>query len=93
MLELTNDDWNRPLTEVIPGLAEFVRDATGNKDPVYTTHWNKVTPWALAAQLSGVSTSGWPVFDMLYQYEAAVDKQSVTDPVATYGFPLRTLVS
>lgn len=53
LLELTNEDWNRPLTDVIPELADFASGIAG-ENPVYSIQWDKVTPWALAAQLAGV---------------------------------------
>ena len=35
LLEFTNEDWNRPLTDVIPGLADFARGTAGEEDPVH----------------------------------------------------------
>lgn len=76
--ELTNDDWNRPLTDVIPGSADFACEITGEKNPVYTLQWDKITPWVLAAQIAS---------DLLWAYEAGGE----TDPVTAYGFPPRNL--
>ncbi len=71
LLELTNEDWNRPLTDVIPGLANFAARGTtaaGEDEPVYGIQWDKITPWALAAQLAGVPTQGVALADLLYAY-------------------------
>lgn len=51
LLSLTDEDWNRPLTEMIPALTGF---AGYEQSPVYTIQWDKITPWALAAQIAGV---------------------------------------
>ncbi|KAL9131308.1 MAG: hypothetical protein Q9217_000743 [Psora testacea] len=90
MLELTNEDWNRPLTDIISGLAKYGRETAGEEeDPLYTVQWDKVTPRALAAELAGVPRDGWPALDLLFTYEsgAAADDRSAKDPVTIYGFP------
>lgn len=88
MLELNSEDWNRPLTNILPGLAEFARENSRVEDPVYITQWDKVTPWALAAQIAGVARQGLPVLDTLYQYEVAkaTGDESAQDPT-THGLP------
>lgn len=89
MLELTTKAWDSPITDFIPGLAKFARENNGTENPMYTVQWTKVTPRTLASHLSGVTPLGWPVSDILYQYqvEVAVDEQTATDPVTVYGFP------
>lgn len=88
MIELTEEDWNRPITDVLPQLAEIARDA--NKDDnVYTIQWDKITLWALASQLAGIPSLGWPAGDRLLVYaaEAAAGLESAVDPVIDNGFP------
>lgn len=88
MREFTDQDWDRPLTHVVPGLADLGGE-TNDDDPVYRIEWDKITPRALAAQIGGVPRDGLPVVnDLLYAYEAALAVgQSALDPVTTYGFP------
>jgi CubicO group peptidase (beta-lactamase class C family) len=54
LLELKSTDWDRPLTDIFPTLAEFARKTPGELDPTYTVEWDKVTLNALASQLAGV---------------------------------------
>lgn len=76
MISLTNEDWNRPLTDIIPGLR---KDAgRGEQSPVYNIQWDKITPWALAVQSAGVPGTGSPLGDLIFQ-EAS--------PTTTFGFP------
>ncbi|KAL7912452.1 Aldehyde/histidinol dehydrogenase [Trichoderma velutinum] len=60
LLELNDSDWNRPLTEILPPLKKFTKKNNGDRDPVYTVEWDKVTPNALAAQIAGVPRDGFP---------------------------------
>lgn len=87
LLGLKNEDWNRPLTEILPGLENLRNKSDGNTDLTRTFQWNKITPWALAAQLAGVPQEGLGYNDLLFKYEiSAAAGLPVTDPV-TYGFP------
>ena len=89
LLELTNEDWNRPLTDVIPGLADFARGRAGEDEPVYRIQWDRITPWALAAQLAGVPALGVATADLLYTYVLSTRSGvNETDLVTEYGFPL-----
>ena len=61
MLELSNEDWNRPLTEINPefeGHARSIAQPKGiaDSDAIWQIEWDKITPWALATQLSGIPT-------------------------------------
>ncbi|KAL6812640.1 Aldehyde/histidinol dehydrogenase [Trichoderma camerunense] len=68
LLELNDSDWNRPLTEILSPLKEFAKKKNGDKDPVYTVEWDKVTPNALAAQIAGVPRDGFPdTSDLAFQ--------------------------
>ncbi|KAI9753260.1 MAG: hypothetical protein M4579_005233 [Chaenotheca gracillima] len=63
MIELSEEDWNRPLSEVIP---DFVKDrikGAAASDQTQTVQWDKVTLWSLATQLSGIPTIGIPIGD------------------------------
>lgn len=55
MILLTEEAWNRPLTDIIPALADFA--GRGEQSSIYSTPWDKITPWALAAQSAGVLRS------------------------------------
>lgn len=88
LLELTNDDWNRPLTDVMPGLTDFANGAVGEDEPVYKIQWDKITPSALAAQLAGIRALGLVAADYLYIYDiTAGSGLGGPDPVTAYGFP------
>lgn len=65
MLLLTDEDWNRPLTDILPQLAEL--GSHEEQSPMYTIQWDKITPWALAAQSAGVPSGGIPPLDILIQ--------------------------
>ena len=96
LLTLTNEDWNRPLTDVIPGLAKGINTTTTiSDDPIYQTQWDQITPWALATHLAGIPQLGLPSGDLLFTYEtiAAINKTKAAklDPVTTYGFPPQNL--
>ncbi|KAK2806820.1 hypothetical protein FQN50_005682 [Emmonsiellopsis sp. PD_5] len=57
MIELDCDGWDRPLSELIPGLAEYTQT---HSDPVMNIQWDKITPRALAAQIAGLPREGLP---------------------------------
>lgn len=88
LLELTDEDWNRPLTDVIPGLADYAGRTTGEEDAVYKIRWDKITPWALASQLAGVPALGVVPADILFEYDVIARLGlGGSDPVTAYGFP------
>ncbi|KAL2831643.1 beta-lactamase/transpeptidase-like protein [Aspergillus pseudoustus] len=91
LVELDAADWERPLSELSPTLAESLRESSGTVDPIYDTQWDAITPSALAAQLSGVSHYGQPwTEDLILGYAGAIAANvtvpTVYDP-ATYGLP------
>jgi CubicO group peptidase (beta-lactamase class C family) len=55
LLSLTDADWERPLSQILPPLSN-----TSRQDNVLSTPWNKITPRALAAQIAGVPRDGFP---------------------------------
>ncbi|KAG8525946.1 uncharacterized protein KY384_000708 [Bacidia gigantensis] len=93
MIELSDEDWDRPVSQVVPGLAEYVAQTASDLDPVYTTQWDKITLWALASQLAGITQIGWPVSDALFvsALAAAAGSKESSDPVTKYGFPPQDL--
>lgn len=81
MVELSEEDWNRPLSDIIPALGTYARTHVNDSNAIYMTQWDQITPWALATQLSGVATLGWPVGDLAVELEAAATNG------ASYGLP------
>jgi hypothetical protein len=59
LLGLKESDWDRPLTDFEPVLAEYIKNAAG-QTPTYNVQWENVTPRALAAQIAGVPRDGFP---------------------------------
>lgn len=55
LLNLKDTEWDRPLTDIFPTLAEFAQKNQREDGTVYASQWNKITPSALAAQVAGVS--------------------------------------
>ncbi|KAL8730060.1 MAG: hypothetical protein Q9181_004791 [Wetmoreana brouardii] len=80
MLELDDTDWDRPITDFVPSLAEFARNTSGENDPVNTVQWDKITLAALGAQLAGSPRDVLPYDPGDYLYKPP-------DPVAEYGLP------
>ncbi|KAK3723036.1 hypothetical protein LTR37_002182 [Vermiconidia calcicola] len=82
LLELTDAQWNTPLSDIIPGLAEYANQTLEGSGLAYDTRWNEVTPWALANQMAGVARQGLPATDTLISgFGPGVD------PVADLGLP------
>ena len=61
-LKLSNEDWNRPLSDILPELIKPNRT-----DIVYDVQWDKITPLALASHLAGIPPVGLPQNDLLLQ--------------------------
>ncbi|KAL8685636.1 MAG: hypothetical protein Q9224_005740 [Gallowayella concinna] len=80
MLELSNSDWDRPITDFVPSLAGSARNTPSEDDPVNTVEWNKVTLAALAAHLAGTPRDVAPYDPSDYFYTSL-------DPVSEYGLP------
>ncbi|KAK4446286.1 beta-lactamase/transpeptidase-like protein [Podospora aff. communis PSN243] len=55
LLTLTDADWERPLSQILPPLSN-----TSAQDNVLSTPWDNITPRALAAQIAGVPRDGFP---------------------------------
>lgn len=58
LLELDDKDWHRPLAQINPAFKRQRKNATA-VDVIKTIEWDKITPWALASQLSGLPTLGF----------------------------------
>lgn len=82
MVTLTEKEWHTPLTKLNPALAKYAAEAA--KDPIWHIEFDKITPWALASQSSGIPTQGGPLSDILWSF---VTQQSTVNPVTEYGFP------
>ena len=55
LAEVGDRDWNTPITEFIPELAQFSRQAsTQPLDDTRRTDWDEITIGALASQVSGI---------------------------------------
>lgn len=76
MISLTDEDWNRPLTKTIPGLVESA--GRGEQNPIYSIQWDKITPWALAAQSAGLPYLAYPSDDSVLRVPPRTSK---------FGFP------
>ncbi|KAH8901312.1 beta-lactamase/transpeptidase-like protein [Thozetella sp. PMI_491] len=82
MLELKDADWERPLTEIFPTLAEYMKTAPQNA--AYATQWDKITLSALGAQIAGVPREGYPnIGEVLLQLATGV----LTEDPTALGFP------
>ncbi|OAA60062.1 Beta-lactamase/transpeptidase-like protein [Cordyceps fumosorosea ARSEF 2679] len=57
LLRLSAEDWHRPLSEINPNFKPQKNSSA--VDVIQTTQWDKITPWALATQLSGLPTLGF----------------------------------
>lgn len=55
LLELKSADWDRPILDIFPGLANSPPTNLPAGGDVYTTQWDKVTAKALAAQIAGIA--------------------------------------
>ncbi|KAJ5903809.1 hypothetical protein N7504_006192 [Penicillium tannophilum] len=85
MIALTEEEWNLPLTQINPLFAEAVAKS---EDPIWNIVWDKVTPWALASQISGIPRQGWPALDTLYNFTIYDYLGLPTeDPVTAWGLP------
>lgn len=60
LLELSRTDWETPLSELIPTLAQFVQQTAGTQDPINLVAWDRITPSSLAAQIAGVPRDAFP---------------------------------
>lgn len=83
MLEMSEAQWNTPLSEVFPVLGEYARANEGKSDPIETIQWDEVTAWSLANQLSGFPAGGIAGLDLLAVFLASGKLDALAD---AYGF-------
>lgn len=88
MITLTEREWHTPLTKLNPALVKYTEEAA--KNPIWHIEFDKITPWALASQSSGIPTQGGPLKDILWEY---LTQQTTTSPAAEYGLPLKNISS
>ena len=70
LLVMTEADWNRPLSEISPIFA--TQDPISLLDEtVGVPQWDKITPWSLATQLSGLPTVRLSYLDNLLSFPFA----------------------
>ncbi|KAK6380916.1 hypothetical protein LTS17_005117 [Exophiala oligosperma] len=84
LVDMKDEDWNTPLTKIIPELANFTKTHEDGS-PVYTTAWDQITPWALANQISGVARQGVAALDLLFA--AVGDPNATATLMKEYGVP------
>lgn len=56
MLALNSSDWDRPITDFLPALLQYVDE----DDPTKSVRWNEVTIAALGAQIAGIPRDAAP---------------------------------
>ncbi|KAI2695119.1 hypothetical protein CBS147317_7871 [Penicillium roqueforti] len=89
LIELKPRDWDRPLTDIFPFLAERVRKQHDKFRLVYDVQWDKVTLKSLAGQMSGIPHGATEEFlqtFLLYKYLEHSHNPALTDP-NFYGLP------
>lgn len=60
MIELTLEDWETPLSDILPEFAQFLREKSDTLDPAFDTQWDKITPFALASNMGGIAAGSTP---------------------------------
>lgn len=89
LIELEPRDWDRPLTDVFPFLADYVLKRRDTFRLSYDVQWNKVTLRSLAGQMGGIphgATEEFLYTFAQYKYYEGSDDPSLTDP-NFYGLP------
>ncbi|KAL1851545.1 hypothetical protein Plec18170_006364 [Paecilomyces lecythidis] len=83
MIELDENDWNIPLSDIYPAFKNLERKTKDDFDAVQYTQWDRITIGDIAAQLGGISRLGFPLTagDILLQ---AASNPSV---VESWGLP------
>ncbi|ETN38550.1 uncharacterized protein HMPREF1541_06586 [Cyphellophora europaea CBS 101466] len=84
LLSMTDEQWNTPLAQVFPQLAEYSSENPGEDDPIDTIQWDKITVRALASHLASFPAGGIPGVDTLSQLALTGDPNAL---VTSLGFP------
>ncbi|KAF2803917.1 beta-lactamase/transpeptidase-like protein [Mytilinidion resinicola] len=98
MLSFDVDQWERPITDFVPGLSKSALDKVGH-DRISHTQWEDVSLRALAAQIAGVSAVDLPwgsdsaltidpttvaIVANPHALEAGLPPLNLSDPAALY---------
>lgn len=89
LIELKPRDWELPLTDIFPFLAEHFRRQRNNFRLVYDVQWDKITLRSLAGQMGGIPHGATEEFlqtFLLYKYLEGSRNPALTDP-NFYGLP------
>lgn len=65
LLQMTQEEWDRPLTEVFPQLGQYSQQNSGEESPIQHVQWDKITAFNLARQIAGIPGGGFPGLDYL----------------------------
>lgn len=65
MVLLKEDDWNRPVSDIVPELGTYAKSAALGSGPAYNIPWDEITLSALATQLGGIPTLAVPSGDSI----------------------------
>lgn len=82
MLELRDEEWHRPMSQILPQLKEYSKH-NNSGDRVLSPQWDKITPWALANHLAGAPG---PVLPGLGDIQ--LSSFASPDEAVEYGLPL-----
>jgi len=80
---LKPQDWDRSLADIIPGLDDATQARLRSLNPTVSPQWDKITPRALATQLSGIATIGIPSAD----WSVTFALEGISDTLASFGLP------
>lgn len=89
LIELKPRDWELPLTDIFPFLAEHVHRQRNNFRLVYDVQWDRITLRSLAGQMGGIPHGATEEFlqtFLLYKYLEGSRNPALTDP-NFYGLP------
>ncbi|KAE8381710.1 beta-lactamase/transpeptidase-like protein [Aspergillus bertholletiae] len=88
LLELDSTDWDRPLIDIFPEMADFVHEKSDNFEPVYDTQWDKITLNAIASQMGGIPRGGNEELKISYITARALNKTDAAETDPTFlGLP------
>jgi CubicO group peptidase (beta-lactamase class C family) len=66
MILLSEEDWNRPITEYMPKLQEYAQQESFGSGPAFVTAWDEINLLALTSQQSGIATNPFPAGDTYF---------------------------
>ena len=83
MLRMNNTDWDRPIVDFEPTLAEYAQSKPETRDLVNVIQWDQVTLAALGAHMAGTPRDVIPYDPQDYLYTVP----KTPDPIGTFGLP------